>query len=124
MNIKFNPDYGKGLGRASDGVKDSANFVISLDDAKSIIDNSLSLEDIATNLGLDSTKYSDHGGAKLVLIKASEMKNIRYSSVDTLGSNEWWAPGMQTSGGQFEAVIERIENVTKNPNISIIKINK
>lgn len=78
-------------------------------------DNSINL---AENLALESDKFSK--GAYKVTVQNSAIKNLRYSTVNTQGSNPMWAPGLQTGGGQFEAVIERLEDVfNRSPEITI-----
>jgi len=77
---------------------------------------------LAGELGVESTKYSNNGGAYLIIIPVSEITNMRYSTVDTLGSNEWWMPGLVTSGGQYEAVIARVENVLNSKYVIIERI--
>ena len=63
-------------------------------------------------------------GEYLITIDSDIIESLRYSTKDTLGANEWWVPGMQTSGGQFEAVISRIEGIVDNSSIIIREILK
>lgn len=111
--------WGNGLGRPSQDGNASALFVIPASDAEKIFYNSSSNEEIAQILGLQADKYSSNGGAILVKIDPTRINNVRYSTPDMAGSNIWWAPGMRTSGGQFEAVIDRLEPVIGSDGIII-----
>ena len=65
--------------------------------------------EIANELGLAENTYKS--GAWLGRIDSTIVDEMRISTMDELGANEWWVPGMQTSGGQFETVISRIDNI-------------
>lgn len=110
------------LGREAEGAKSSALFVLNADDANAVLNTSNSYTELAQKLGLNDNTFEN--GAYLIHIDNSVVDNIRFSDVNTLGSNEWWVPGMQTSGGQFEAVISRIEGVVGNNNITFTEVIK
>ena len=124
-NVQFNAKFNNGLGRTENNGQESSHFVISLEDAQQLFDNCTDLKELGTKLGLGEGKYADHGGARLVIIQPNSIENMRYSTIDTQGSNEWWAPGLMTSGGQFEAVIARLEDVlARDPDITVSSLKK
>ncbi|WP_185966748.1 hypothetical protein, partial [Clostridium sp. HBUAS56017] len=109
-------------GREGLNGKKSALYVLNYDDAKAISETCLNSKEIAIKLGLAEDTYSD--GVWLGKIDPTAVENIRISTANELGANEWWVPGLRTSGGQYETVISRIENIDEAIDKKIVYFEK
>ncbi|MDP4121221.1 MAG: hypothetical protein Q8876_09270, partial [Bacillota bacterium] len=114
-------DLYNALGREQEG-KNTALFVISYDDALKICRNVKTNSGLAKLLGLSKNAFKS--GSWLGKIDASLIANMRFSTMYELGANEWWTPGLRTSGGQFEAVISRLENLEELINNETVIFDK
>ena len=76
--------------------------------------------ELATTLGFKSSYFDD--GAYLCSMNPST--EFTQSKPSDLGANYYWAPGLCTSGGKYEAVVPRMTEVSSKEAAGIMSFTR
>ena len=105
------------LGRSrTDG--SSELYVSNYDDVLAIFTSAKTNQELATALGFKSNTYDD--GA--YFYGFFNNADFTYPRPTDLGANYYWAPGLRTSGGVYEAVRERVTDMDAKENVGLVSI--
>lgn len=95
-------------------------YVTILEDTKAAFFNADSGHELATTLGFKSSYFDD--GAYLCSMNPST--DFTYSKPSDLGANYYWALGLRTSGGKYEAVVPRMTEVSSKEAAGIMSFTR
>lgn len=90
------------------GYPDNTQFIMPKAYCDQIMNSASNTAILEERLGFEPGHFATNGGIVRIDITDISHLNLRISSGNELGANEFWIPGGFTSGGTPEAIVDRI----------------